>query len=323
MYKKALPLLICLFLTILSPVPPSATAHTTEVTVNIMALHGPTGLTLLKMIHDQPSLGPGVNTSYTLIKGPDQIVAKIISGEADIAALPTNLAAVLYNKGINLRLLAITNWGVNYLIGRDASVRTWNDLHGKEVAATAQGATPDILFRFMLEAHGLDPEADLRIRYYSTPIELAQLFIAGRIDLAVLPEPWVTQVLMKEANTEILLDFQAEWKRLHNQERSYPQSCLVVKTQFAEEHPELIAAFLREAAASGAWVKQNPAQAGILAEKYISIQAEAGGFAITRCNLDFNKPLEVKTEIEGFLQALYEYNPNSIGARIPDANFFH
>lgn len=322
MSLKTLVLWTCLFLIVFSAQSPAGAVRPGETAVNIMALQGPTGLTLLKMIQDNPVFCPNVTASYTLLKGPDQIIAKIISGEADIAALPTNLAAILYNKGISIRLLAVTNWGVNYVIGRDPSIRTWTDLKGKEVAIAPPGATPDLLFRFILENNDLNPEADIKLIYYSTPVELAQLMIAGRVELGVLPEPWVSQVILKETKTEILLDFQEEWKKIHNQNRSYPQSCLVVKTEFAQEYPEIISAFLREAAASGAWVKQNPNQAGILAEKHLSIQAEAGPLAIPRCNLDFLRPLEVKGEIEAFLHALYKYNPDSIGARIPDANFY-
>lgn len=322
MSQKALILWTCCFLLIFSALSPVSAVRPGETVVKIMALQGPTGLTLLKMIQDNPVLSPNITTSYTILKGPDQIIVKIVSGEADIAALPTNLAAILYNKGINIRLLAVTNWGVNYLIGRDRSIHTWTDLKGKEVAIAPPGATPDLLFRFILESNGLDPEADLKLVYYSTPVELAHLMIAGRVELGVLPEPWVSQVMLKETTTEILLDFQEEWKKIHNQNRSYPQSCLVVKTAFAQAYPELISAFLREAAASSAWVMQNPDQAGILAEKHLSIQTTAGPLAIPRCNLDFLRPWEVKEEIEAFLHALYKYNPDSIGARIPDANFY-
>ncbi|HHU51163.1 MAG TPA: ABC transporter substrate-binding protein [Firmicutes bacterium] len=322
MSQKTLILWSCCLLVVFSALSPANAVRPGETTVKIMALQGPTGLTLLKMIQDNPVFSPKVTASYNLLKGPDQIIAKIVSGEADIAALPTNLAAILYNKGIPIRLLAVTNWGVNYVIGRDRSIRTWTDLKGKEVAIAAPGATPDLLFRFILENNGLNPEADLKLVYYSTPVELAQLMIAGRVELGVLPEPWVSQVILRETTTQILLNFQEEWKKLHNQNRSYPQSCLVVKTAFAQTYPELISGFLREAAASSAWVTQNPDQAGILAEKHLSIQAAVGPLAIPRCNLDFLRPFEVKGEIEAFLHALYKYNPDSIGARIPDANFY-
>mgnify|MGYP000998777788 CR=1 FL=1 len=248
--------------------------------------------------------------------------AKIIAGEADIAAVPTNLAAILYNRGIPIQLAAITNWGVMYVIGRDSTITTWPELKGKEIGVTGKGSTPDLLFRYFLSANGLDPEIDLQIRYYPSPAELAQLVIAGKVSLATLPEPWVTEALARDPDLKVLLDYQTEWTRLEQRNESYPQSALVVKTQLAAENPALVRAFLNAAAESNRWVVSQPAAAGCLAEKYLFISAAAATEAIPRCNLRLVAAHQVQPEIEYFLEKLYSFQPQSIGRKIPDAGFY-
>ncbi|HCM17699.1 MAG TPA: ABC transporter substrate-binding protein [Firmicutes bacterium] len=292
------------------------------ININIMALSGTTGLSMVKMFEDNPVLSTGVNVTYSIVSNPQQMTAKIISGEADIAAVPTNTAALLYNKGIAIKIGAITNWGVTYLAGRDLSVKKWTDLKGKTIAVTGKGATPDILFRRFLKANGLDPERDVKLEYYPTPAELAQLVIAEKTDLAVIPEPWVTEVMLRSPSARVLLDFQEEWKRLENRKESYPQSCLVVSTKLYQEHPEVVKTFLQQAGLASDWVNDNRAQAGILAEKFVKISANAATDAIPRCNFRFAIASSVKNEVDYFLNSLFEFDPEFLGGKLPDAAFY-
>ena len=241
--------------------------------------------------------------------------------EADIAALPTSTATLLYNKGVAVKIAAVTNWGVSYIVGSTA-VASWRELKGKEIGVTGRGSAPDILFRLLLTANGLDPEKDIRIQYYPTPAELAQMVIAGKVVLASLPEPWATEATTGNRSVRILLDFQEEWRRLEKRSESYPQSCLVVQEELARENPAAVSAFLKEAAVSSAWVVANPAAAAPLAQKYLQISPEAAREAIPRCNLRFIEASAAKPEIEYYLQRLLSFEPQSIGGRLPDAAFY-
>lgn len=300
----------------------AAAAEPAAIGLNIMALPGTTGLSLVKLFEEPPDLGPGVTAGYSVVKSPDQMIARIISGEADIAAIPTNTAAILYNKGVGLRLAAITNWGVTYVVGQDDSIKTWRDLEDREIAVSGRGATPDILCRYFLQANGIDPEAGISLRYYPSPAELTQLLAAGRIPLAVLPEPWVTEAIARNPSLKILLDFQAEWKRLEKRDESYPQSCLVVKAELAKAQPRVVAEFLRAAAAASAWVNDHPEAAGRLAEKYVQISAAAARDAVPRCNLRFAEAAAVRDEIDRYLRRLLEIDPQAVGGKTPDAGFY-
>lgn len=293
-----------------------------ETKVNVMVLSGTTGLSLVKMLEEKPTLIPKVSIDYTVIKSPDQMVAKIVSGDAQIAALPTNLASILYNRGLPIQLAAVTNWGVMYIVGQDAGISSWKDLKGKEIGVTGKGSTPDLLFRYFLSANGLDPEKDVQIQYYPTPAELAQLAIAGKVSLATLPEPWVTEVIKRAPSFNILLDYQKEWQHLEGRKESYPQSSLVVNTTLVQNNPGFVREFLKAAGASSAWVVNNPQEAGRLAHKHLFISADAALDAIPRCNLRFIESYKVKEEVEYFLGKLLSFQPQSIGGKLPDESFY-
>ena len=312
----------CLILILVVASPLLTANNAEETSINVMVLSGTTGLSLVKLLEEQPLIAPGATFNYTVIKSPDQMSAKIIAGEADIAAVPTNLASILYNRGIPVQLAAITNWGVMYVVGRDATISTWSDLKGEEIGVTGKGSTPDLLFRYFLEANGIDPERDVQIRYYGSPAELAQLVIADKVRLATLPEPWVTEALSRNTALTVLLDYQKEWARLEKRDVSYPQSALVVKTQLAKEKPAVVRAFLKAAADSSAWVVNNPNAAGFLAEKHLFISSAAATAAIPRCNLRFDETHQVQTEIGYFLEKLYSFQPQSIGGKLPDEGFY-
>lgn len=291
--------------------------------VRIAGLSGVSGLAMVKLI-DEPALG-GRRITHSIFKSPDLLTGKLITGEIDIAALPINTAAVLYNKEVPLQIASIIGWGVMYLIGDvgDAKVKDWSDLKGQTVLAPAKGAVPDLLFRYLLVKNGLNPETDLTIQYVGSPVELAQLTAAGAASLAVLPEPWVTQVIEKNSKVQVLLDFQKEWQRIEKQGQTYPQTCIVVNRKFAAANREFIRSYLRELEGAIEWLNQNPEPAGVLAEKHVQISATAVRKGLARCNLRFADAINARPEIDRFLLRLAELAPNAIGGKLPDENFYY
>lgn len=288
--------------------------------VRIAGLSGISGLAMVKLI-DEPTLG-GRPITHLIFKSPDLLTGKFITGEVDIAALPINTAAVLYNKGVPVQIASVIGWGVMYLIG-DVKVKDWSDLKGQTVLAPAKGAVPDLLFRYLLVKNGLDPETDLTIQYVGSPVELAQLTVAGAASLAVLPEPWVTQVIEKNPKVQVVLDFQQEWQRIEKQGQTYPQTCIVVNRKFAAANREFITSYLRELEVAIEWLNQNPEPAGVLAEKHVQISAAAIRKGLARCNLRFAEAIKVRPEIDRFLLRLAELAPNAIGGKLPDENFYY
>jgi NitT/TauT family transport system substrate-binding protein len=289
--------------------------------VRVMALSGNSGLAMVNLM-ERAAAQAGL-FKYSVLKSPDLLMAKLVAGEADIAALPVNQAAILYNKGVDVRIPAIIGWGVMYIVGNDTGIKSWKDLKGKEIYLVAKGAVPDLLFRYLAAKNGLNPDRDLKINYIASPVELAQLAASGKASLATLPEPWVTQVLLRSPHSKVVLDFQTEWSRVEKQRTTYPQTCLVVSGKFAREQPERLKQFLKDMDKSIAWLNRNPESGGILAEKYVQIPAAAVEKGIARCNLSYKPARKVKDEVGRFLERLAEVAPEAIGGKLPDAGFYY
>ncbi|HBF39096.1 MAG TPA: ABC transporter substrate-binding protein [Firmicutes bacterium] len=287
----------------------------------VEALAGNIGLAMVHMMDQSSTLK--YPTRFEVLKSPDLAVGKLIAGETDIAGLPISTAAVMYNKGVGIQVAAIIGWGLMYVVSNDKTVQRWKDLKGKEIYVSAKGAISDILLRYLISKNGLDPEKDVRIQYISSAVEIAQLTAAGKITLAALPEPWVTEVLQKNNHLQVVLDFQKEWQRVEKQETTYPQTCIVVRKQYAKEHPEAFQSFLKELAASIAWTNRNPRQTGILAEKYVQIAALSAEKGLQRTHLEYDEAYRYRSVIDSFLERLVGFAPESVGGKVPDEGFFY
>ncbi|MDD4802582.1 MAG: ABC transporter substrate-binding protein [Syntrophomonas sp.] len=294
------------------------------INVKTAVLRGPTAVGMIKMMDEKPSLGDNVKVDYLIEQNPDTLSAKLLTGEIELATIPTNMAAKLYNKGAGYQMAAMNTWGVMYVLAQGVTIDNWKDLRGQQVDAAGQGAASDLVFKYLLAKNGLDPEKDLTIKYIASPVEQAQLAIAGKSRITVLPEPWISTVINKNQDMQIVLDMQKEWTRINGAEVPFAQTCLVVKTDFASQHPDIMARFLQEYAKSLAWVNQNTADAGDLVKKHdIGIPADVAAAAIPRLNLKYMSSIEAKTAVEKYLQVLLEFSPDSIGGKLPDAKFYY
>ncbi len=303
-----------------------STEKTAPAAVNfkVAVLRGPTAVGMIKMMDAQPTLGDNVKAEYVIEQTPDTLSAKLLTGEIDIATIPTNLAAKLYNKGVAYQLAAMNTWGVMYVVTNGAAINSWADLKGKQIDSSSQGSAADIVFRYLLNKNGINPDKDATLKYIASPVEQAQLSITGSSKISVLPEPWVSTVLSKNQDTKVALDLQKEWTRLNGAEVPFAQTCLVVKADFASQNPEVMTKFLEEYANSIDWVNKNPAEAGELIKKQdIGIPADVAAAAIPRCNLRYMSAIEAKPSVEKFLQILLDFSPDSIGGKLPDAKFYY
>jgi NitT/TauT family transport system substrate-binding protein len=289
--------------------------------VRVMSLSGIAGMAMVKLFEENIPARTGID--YTVLKSPDLMMAKLVSGEADIAALPLNQAAILYNKGVPVQMAAVIGWGVMYIVGNDSTIKAWKDLQGKELYLVAKGAVPDLLFQYLATQNGLQPGRDLKLNYVASPVELAQLTAAGKVKLATLPEPWVTEVLMRAPQLRVVLDFQSEWRRLEKQKATYPQTCIVVKRQLVKEQPQVVKRFLKDLQRSIGWLHQNPGPGGVLAEKYVRISAAAVQKGLPRCNLEYQPVWQARPAVRQFLRRLTEVAPAAIGGKLPDDGFYY
>lgn len=298
--------------------------ETEEVTIRIVALKGPTGVGLVQMLEEKPSLGKNVTTDYQVAETPDIVTARVLNKEIDIAALPTNVAANLYNKGSGYNLLAINTWGNLYLVSNQVEISSWDDFKGKTINSIGLGATPDLVFRSLLIANGLDPEKDVTMDYSMTQVELAGALSAGRVALAVLPEPLVTTTLTKNASLKIVMGLEDELKKIHGEDIAIAQGCLVVREEFAKKHPEVVASFLKQYQESLTWVNSNLQEAGALVEKHnLWMTAAVAEKAIPRSNIRYMAALDAKPQVEAYFNVLLALAPQAVGGKLPDEGFYY
>lgn len=283
---------------------------------------GPIAVSIAKMAADQPALGENVTADYQVVMSPDLMASKLQSQEADIAILPSNQAALLYNKGVPYKLAAVSIWGVLYIASSE-DIDEWNDLRGREVALIGRGLNPDIILRHLLEHNGLEPDRDVTLTYYPSPQELAQAVIAGKNQVALLPEPILSMVLTQRQDFKVVLDVQEEWAKANAAGDSYPQTVVVVKQTLAEQHMDVVNAFLTEYEKSIDWANANPEEAGQLVEQMdIGLKAAIVAQSIPRCNLRFVHALDAKNALIAYFEALMDYSAESVGGALPDDEFY-
>ncbi len=295
-----------------------------NISVDVGVLRGPSGISMIKMINDNPVLGEGVKVNYSIEQSADVLSSKLLSGETELATIPANMAATLYNKGVPYQLACMKTWGVMYVVSNGKAVNSWADLKGQTIGAVSKGASSDVVFKYLLSQNGLDPDKDVTLNYSPSPVEMAQLVMAGKISVAVLPEPWVSVVQSKNPQIKIVLDLQKEWTKIQGSDIPFAQTCLVINKEFAAQHPQVTEKFLDEYAKSIDWVNTNPKLAADLVKNTdIGIPAEVAAAAIPRCNLKFVGSQESKAAVDKYLQVLLQFSPETVGGKIPDDKFYY
>jgi NitT/TauT family transport system substrate-binding protein len=323
---KKIPAIFLFFMVVFStqllyPEGVSEESPKSNVELTVMGLKGPTSIGMLHLIETQPTVSEFFDIKYQIINTPDLMVSRILSGEADMAALPINLAANLYNKGLPYNLGAVTGYGLFYIVSSHNEIKDIEDLRGKEIYSVGKGSTPEFVLRYLLNENGINPETDLMLDFKYSQVELAPLMISGKVETALLPEPFASIVAAKNKNLHIAVDLQAEWSRVQPVS-NYPISAFVVKEEIFEKYREVIIDFLSLYNKSIEWTNANPAAVGELSEKYMDLPAEIISKSLSRLNLDFVHAAKAQHEVELFLEVLMDFRPEAIGGSLPDAEFY-
>ena len=296
-----------------------------DVTVRLATLKGPTGVGMVKMLTDDAA-AEKPTYEITLSSAPDDIKAGILSGSFDIAAIPTNLAAVLYNKaGADISVLAVNTLGVLYILENGDTVKSIADLKGKKLYATGQASTPEYILNYVLSQNGIDPEKDVEIEYMTEHSELAAQMASGAVSIGMLPEPNVTSTLLSSetGNTRIALNLTEEWEKIA-EDTTIMQGCVVVSNKFLAEHPQAVAQFMEQYGTSVEYVKANVDEAAAMCEALGVIpKAPLAKKAIPNCNLTFVTGTEMQEKLGAFLKVLFDADPSSVGGKLPDAGFYY
>lgn len=301
--------------------------ESTGVTMKVAAIKGPTAMGMVKLMDDAAQGLTANGYEFTLAGSPDEILGKVIQGEFDVAAVPTNLAATLYNKTQGkVKLLALNTLGVLYIVEKGDSIQSVADLAGKTIYATGKGSTPEYAINYILEQNGLTPGTDVTVEYKTENTELAVLLSQGQGDVALLPQPFVSTVLAQNSDLRVALNLTEEWDKAAQGAGQLTMGCVVVQDSFLQEHPEAVEAFLTEYGASVDYVTDPAnldAAAELIAGQGIVANADIAAAALPQCAIVFLTGEEMKTAASGFLSVLYEANPQSVGGTLPDDNFYY
>ena len=294
-----------------------------KVTVTIAALKGPTALGMLKLMEDAEAGTTANNYTFTVAGAADEITASIIKGDIPIAAVPCNLASVLYNKSKGgVTMLGINTLGVLYIVETGDGVQNVTDLKGKTIYSTGKGTTPEYTLNRLLKSAGIDPEKDVTIEYKSEATEVAAILSQTENAVAMLPQPYVTTVLNNNGKARIALDITKEWEAL-NEGSTVVTGVVVANTKFLTENPDVVNAFMEEYAASAAYTVENVEAAAALSEKFDIFKAAIAKKAIPYCNIVLIEGDEMKTKANAYLQVLFEQNPAAVGGAMPEDNFYY
>ena len=294
----------------------------------VVALKGPTAMGMVQMMKESEAGGLLADRGYSfeLAAAVDEVTPKIVKGDVDIAAVPANLASVLYNNTEGgVKVLAINTLGVLYIVEKGENVKSVEDLRGKTIYASGKGATPEYALNYILSGNGIDPEKDVTIEWKSEHAECLSALLAADDGIAMLPQPFVTVAQTKAEGIRIALDMTEAWNALQEGAET-PSAMLtgvvVARTAFIEEHPEAVASFLDDYAVSVAFVNDDTEAAAELIGGYDIVAAPVALKALPFCNIVLIEGEELQQKLSGYLTVLFEQNPKAVGGKLPEADFY-
>ena len=295
----------------------------TPASYSIAALKGPTAMGLVKLMKDSESgETTGNGYTFTLAGSADEVTPALLKGELDMACVPANLAAVLYNKTEGaIEVLAVNTLGVLYIVENGESVQSMADLKGKTIVAAGKGSTPEYALRYLLTENGIDPDNDVTIDWKSEHSECVAALASGQASVALLPQPFVTVAQSKIEGLRMALDLTKEWDALDNGS-SLITGVIVARREVVEANPAAVNEFLKEYAASVDYVNANTADAAALIGEYGIVDAAVAEKALPYCNIVCLTGADLLEALPGYLEVLYNASPAAVGGEMPDNSFY-
>jgi NitT/TauT family transport system substrate-binding protein len=295
-----------------------------KINIRIAALKGPTAIGMIKIMDDAAAGETANNYEFMLSGAADEISTGLVKGEIDIAAVPCNLASVLYNKtGGEIKLAGINTLGVLYIIETGDRIHSVEDLKGSTIYSTGMGTTPQYTLNYLLTSYGIDPEKDVTIEYKTEATEVASILSETEDAIAMLPQPYVTTVMMNNDKVRIALDVAEEWDKVSSGRGSVVTGVVVARKAFLEENEDALGAFMEEYEKSVEFVNNNIEDAAALVEKHGIFKAAVAKKAIPYCNITLIRGEDMKEKVGGYLGILHGQNPNSVGGNLPAEDFYY
>lgn len=298
------------------------------VAVRAAALKGPTAMGLVKFMSEVDAGNlKDEDYSFRIVASADEVAPLISKSEVDIAAVPANLASVLYNKTSGaVRVIAVNTLGVLYICELGDTVNTVADLRGKTIFSAGKGATPEYALEYVLRANGLDPATDVTIEWKSEHAECVAALAQDATAIAMLPQPFVTTAQAKNNQIRVALDLNQEWAaacEAEGRDGKLITGVAVVRSEFADAHPEAVDAFLGHYRESVEFVNANTDEAAALVGGYEIVPEAVAKKALPACNITFVDGADMKEQLGGYLEVLADQNADAVGGKLPGDDFYY
>jgi NitT/TauT family transport system substrate-binding protein len=203
-------------------------------------------------------LGADVDLRISNFNAGNEAVEAIFNGGIDMTYIGPNpaLNAHIRSEGAAVRIVAGATAGGAFFVVRDG-IESAEDLRGRTVSSPALGNTQDVALRAWLSDNGLATDAEGGGDVSITPLANADIlegFISGSLDGAWIPEPWATRMVQQGGH--ILVDERDLWP-----DRQYVTTHVLVRTEFLQQHPDVVKRFLDAHLATSAFVNEETAEA--------------------------------------------------------------
>ncbi len=286
--------------------------------INIGLLKGPTGMGAAYLLENDKNGTANADYNLTLAGAPDVLQGSLINGDLDMAALPTNVAAVLNAKTEGkVQILAVNTLGVIYLMSNNENIKSVADLKGKTILSAGKGTTTEYVLNYILSENGL---TDVTVEYAAEHAEVITKAVADKYEIILLPEPFVTQMKAKDAGYSVAIDLTKEWKALGGKELT--MGCIAVRAEFAKDNPEAVKAFLKDYEVSVNSVNSDPSAAGAIIESFDIAKAAIASQAIPNCNIVFMTGDDMKSNVSDYLNVLLSSDAKAVGGALPADGFY-
>ena len=293
--------------------------------VNVYVLSGPTGIGAMNLWAQADAGETFDRYHFTMPGANDEVVAAISNGTADIACVATNLAATLYNKtDAGVICLAVNTLGVLHLLTNGEALDSIADLAGKTIYLPGQGANPEYILRYVLNGNGLDPDSDVTLSFVGEGSELMTVWQNEPTAVILAPQPVATSILMKYENAAEAFDMTQEWDKVSGGDSTLMMGCVIVRKDFCAQYPRTVKDFMEAYAASIALAQTDVTGTAALCERYGLIpKAALAEKAIPYCGLAYVDGDEMKAQLSGYLQVMFDADPKSVGGKLPGDDFYY
>ena len=271
-------------------------------------LNGPSAIGAVKMINDYKKI------NINIINSPNNILASIIKGEADIAAVPANMASIIYNRGLDYKAVAVVSETKMFIVSSDKNIKSIDDLKNKTIYCGLKLSTPDLILQYLIKTQNIK---GANINYSLGNLDLSKALASKKVDIAILPEPFLSSALLENKDINIVLD-------ISKYIDSYPVAVLIAKKTFIENNNALLKEILNEYKKSTEYILNNKDKIEpLIKQTSILINAKAVVYGIDRIGITFYNDNNMKLKLNDYYNFIYNFDKNLIGNKIPKDDFYY